>query len=149
MSSAVIDEQAGRSERVGYGRLPIAALAAIAGAVLGNLLLRVIAVGLLHPDPAFLPLQWSPPIFFSVVGVLGATAVYALIGRLWRRPVTLFKRVALVVLALSMIPNLLLIIDGSSIPGSTLPNVIVLMLMHVVAWLASVQALTRLAGDRA
>jgi hypothetical protein len=148
MSSVAVGNETGQAERVHYGRLPLAGLAAIAGAVVANLLVQAIAVALLRPDPVFLPLQPGPPVFFSVIGVLGAIVVYAIIGRFSRRPLTLFRRVALVTLLISLIPNILMLVS-QWMPGATLGSVITLMVMHVVAWFSSVEALTRLAGERA
>jgi cytosine/uracil/thiamine/allantoin permease len=149
MSSVAVGNKREQAERVLYEKLLVAGLVALLGSVLANLLLRVIAVALLRPDPAFMQLQWGPPIFFSVIGVLGAIGAYALIGRRSQRPISLFRRVALIVLLLSFIPDVLLLFAGAAVPGVTLPNVIALMLMHVVAWYITVQALTRLAGEQA
>ncbi|GAB4423985.1 MAG: hypothetical protein OHK0015_02220 [Chloroflexi bacterium OHK40] len=148
MSRVIAGKSAPQAERVVYGKLLIAGLVALVGSVIGNLLVRVIAVALLRPDPAFLPLGWGPPIVFTVIGVVGAIGVYALLGRFASRPITLFRRVALVVLLISMIPDLLLIANPAGMPGATTGNVIALMVMHVVAWYITVEALTRLAGER-
>jgi hypothetical protein len=148
MSSMAVGNKTGQVERVLYGKLLVASLVALVGSVAANQLVRAIAVALLRPDPGFMPLQVGPPIFFSVIGVLGAIGAYALIGRLSRRPVTLFRRVALATLLLSLVPDLIMLVSPF-IPGTTLPNVIALMLMHIVAWYITVQALTRLAGETA
>jgi hypothetical protein len=112
-------------------------------AVLANVVLQQLAVAVLRPDPAFMPLTLPPPIIFTVVGVLGAVIVYALIARFARNPNPLFRRVALVTLVVSLVPDILMLITGFN-PGTTLGNVLVLMLMHVVTWAISVEMLTRL-----
>jgi hypothetical protein len=89
-----------------------------------------------------------PPVIFTIVGVLGAVIVYAVIGRFSRQPVRLFRRVALVTLVVSFIPDILMLITGFN-PGTTAANVAVLILMHVVAWAITVGMLTRLARTEA
>jgi hypothetical protein len=116
---------------------------AIVAATLANVLLQQIAVAVLNPDPAFLPLTLLPPIIFTVVGVLGAVIVYALVGRFTRTPEPLFRRIALVTLVVSFIPDILMLITGFN-PGTTAANVAVLLLMHVIAWAITVELLTRL-----
>ena len=73
-----------------------------------------------------------PVIGFTVVGVLGAVIVFALVARFARRPVRLFRRIALVVLLLSLVPDLSLL-TSSPYADTTVQSVLVLMLMHVVA----------------
>jgi hypothetical protein len=116
---------------------------AIVAATLANVVLQQIAVALLNPDPAFLPLTLMPPIVFSVVGVLGAVIVYALVGRFAQTPEPLFRRIALITLVVSFIPDILMLVTGFN-PGTTLANVVVLILMHVVTWAIAVELLTRL-----
>lgn len=120
---------------------------AIVAATVANVILQQLAVALLRPDPAFMPLNLMPPIIFTVVGVLGAVLVYALVGRFARNPVVLFRRIALVTLVVSFIPDILMLVTGFN-PGTTLANVVVLMVMHVVAWAIAVGMLTRLAGPQ-
>jgi hypothetical protein len=117
---------------------------AIIAATLANVVLQQIAVALLNPDPGFLPLTLLPPILFTVVGMLGAVIVYAMIERFSRQPVQLFRRIALITLVVSFIPDILMLITGFN-PGTTVANVAVLFLMHVVAWAIAVGMLTRLA----
>src|SRR3712207_5019804 len=76
-------------------------------ATLANVVIQQIAVALLRPDPAFMPLTMGPPIFFTVVGVLAAVIVYALVGRFSRDPNPLFRRIALIALVVSLIPDIL------------------------------------------
>lgn len=133
-------------KRVTLSRLLWVGPLTIITAIVANIVLRQIAVAVLNPDPQFMPLQFAPPIAFTFVGVLGAVIVYALIGRFSRRPIQLFRRVALWTMLISLIPDLLMLATGFN-PGTTLGNVVVLMLMHVVAWAISVGLLTRLASD--
>jgi hypothetical protein len=128
---------------------------AVLASVISVLIVRMIAVALLNPGPAFTPLGWGPPIFFTTLLVTGAVVVFALIGRLARSPIRTFQIIAVVVLVLSFIPDLLLLVapmpppDGPPPIGDvTLPNVLALMVMHVVAWATSVGIITRLTRER-
>jgi hypothetical protein len=146
MASTVASTQP--TERVAFSRLLWVGPLAIVAATVANVIIQQIAVAVLQPDPAFLPLTLMPPIIFTVVGVLGAVIVYALVGRFSRQPVRLFRRIALVTLVISFIPDILMAITGFN-PGTTVANVAVLILMHVVAWAITVAMLTRLAGSEA
>ena len=142
MTSAASSAQP--AERVAFSRLLWVGPLTIVAAVIVNLLIRTIAVAVLQPDPQFPP--FMPPITatFTVIGVLGAVIAYAIIGRAARSPIRLFRRVALIALLVSLIPDVLVAITGSP-PGATVANAIVLMLMHTAAWAISVGMLTRLA----
>ncbi len=135
-------------ERIAFSRLLWVGPLTILAATVANVIIQQIAVAVLNPDPAFLPLTQMPPIIFTVVGVLGAVVVYAVIGRFSRQPVRLFRRVALVALVVSFIPDILMLVTGFN-PGTTAANVAVLILMHVVAWGIAVGMLTRLAATEA
>ncbi|HEU5098448.1 MAG TPA: DUF6069 family protein [Roseiflexaceae bacterium] len=133
------------TQRVAFSRLLWAGPLAIIAAAIANVLIQQIAVAVLRPNPQFLPLTPGATIFFTVVGVLGAVIVYGLVGRFSRRPVWLFKRIALVALIISFIPDIVMLITGFN-PGTTAANVAVLIVMHIVAWAIAVGILTRLAS---
>ncbi|HEX5690472.1 MAG TPA: DUF6069 family protein [Roseiflexaceae bacterium] len=132
------------SGRVDFSRLWWAGPLAIVAAVVVNIIIQQIAAAVLQPDPQFMPLTIGVVSTFTVIGVLGAVLVYALIGRFSQRPIMLFRRVALIALVVSLIPDILMAFTGF-IPGTTVPNVIVLMIMHVAAWAVAVGVLTRFA----
>ncbi len=131
-------------ERIAVNRLLWVGPLTILAATVANIIIQQLAVAVLNPDPAFLPLTVVPPIIFTVVGVVGAVIVYAMIGRFSQQPVRLFRRVALVALVVSFIPDILMLVTGFN-PGTTAANVAVLILMHIVAWAITVGMLTRLA----
>jgi hypothetical protein len=141
---ASVTSAAQPTARVSFSRLLWVGPLAIVAATVANVILQQLAVAVLRPDPAFMPLTLMSPIVFTVVGVLGAVIVYALVGRFARNPVPLFRRIALITLVISFIPDILMLVTGFN-PGTTLANVVVLMLMHVVAWAIAVGMLTRLA----
>jgi len=134
--------------RIPLNRLAWVGPLTIVLATLANVILQQLAVAVLQPDPAFMPLTLMPPIVFTVVGVLGAVITYAVIGRRAAQPLAQFRRVALIALIVSFVPDLLMLITGFN-PGTTLANVVVLALMHVVAWAIAVGMLTQLAGPTA
>jgi hypothetical protein len=76
----------------------------------------------------------------SVAGAVGATAIFAVIGRFTRRPIRIFWGVAAVGLFLSFLPIALVGATGSS-AGT-------LALMHVVAAAINVGLLTTLGRKR-
>ena len=131
-------------ERIAFNRLLWVGPLTILAAIVANVVVQQIAVAVLQPDPLFIPLTLIAPIVFTFVGVLGAVIVYALIGRFSQQPVRLFRRVALVALVVSFIPDILMLVTGFN-PGTTAANVAVLILMHIVAWAITVGMLTRLA----
>jgi len=119
------------SPRVLWGAVALT----IAAAVVAVLAVREVAVRVLHPDPAFTPLDLGSPI----VGTIGCTimAVYVFVGFVsYPNPVRTWRRVAAVVLSLSFVPCVLLAI--SHIMGG-------LMTMHVVVWAICVTLLPSLA----
>ena len=110
-----------------------------------NVLIGYAAATFLEISRMFWPLNgYGTIVAFTVIGVAGATVVYALVTRYSRNPMRLFLRVAVAALALSFVPDILLLVFA---PGATLISVGVLMLMHVAAFLVSVGMLTRLASS--
>ncbi|MDH3208189.1 MAG: DUF6069 family protein [Gemmatimonadota bacterium] len=127
----------------------IAGLKAVGGAVIATLAVRWLGVTVLTIPPEFLPLAGpGPTIFFTTVSGVAAVGVFALVRRLSSRPVSLFRKIAGVVLVLSFLPDLGLLSEGAAdaFPGATPAGVSVLMLMHVVAAAVIVWVLTG-AGD--
>jgi uncharacterized protein DUF6069 len=114
------------------------ALAAVA-AVAANLLLRALAVAVFDiPQPEFEELNVRPVIVSTLIGVIAAGLVYALIVRFTRDPRRVFLIVAGVALVLSLIAPLT--IDD---PNADAGAVGTLIAMHVVAAAISVPVLLR------
>ena len=125
------------AKRMAWNQLLLAALIAIVGSVIVNTVIRAIALALL--PAGFIQLQMPPIIIaFTIFGTIGATIVFALINRFARNPIRLFRIVALVVLVLTLIPDLLLL----SSPTANLVSVATLMVMHVVTCLICIGAFT-------
>jgi hypothetical protein len=126
------------------GRLTWVGLLAIVTATAVNVLIGYLAVTFLDISNLFSPLNgYGTIVPFTVIGVAGATVVYALITRYSRSPMRLFLWIAGAALALSFVPDILLLVF--SVPGATPISVGVLLVMHVAAFLVSVGMLTRLA----
>jgi hypothetical membrane protein len=118
----------------------------VLASILGVLVVRVLAVALLHPDPMPIALGWGAPIMFTLVLVSGAVLVFALVGRFAKHPLRTYQIVSFIVLLLSFIPDILY--ASSPMPGASWPTAIALMVMHVVAWAITVGMLTRLTAAK-
>lgn len=100
---------------------------------------RAVAVPLLGLDAEFPPLTYAGLAFFTVILVSLGVLVFAGFAMWLVRPIALYRKVAVVALALSMLPDAWL---PGNVPGATWPIAIVLMLTHVAAWLPTVFILT-------
>ena len=124
----------------------VSGLQAVIGALVATLAVRWVAVAALDIPPEFQPLDGpGPVIFFTTVASVIAVGVYAVVRRLALRPNFAFRIIAGVVLVLSIMPDLWLLTEGAAeaFPGATPSAVGVLILLHVVAAIAVVWALTR------
>lgn len=89
--------------------------------------------------PGFEPIAYPPVIFLTALSAIAATFVFAVVVRMTFRPAWWFTRLAAGVLVLSFVPDLILL---QAQPGATIPGVLWLMLMHVVAAVVIVGVLT-------
>ena len=131
---------------VSLGRLARVGGLAVALAIVVNVVIRTVAVSVLGIGEGFLPVGVGPTVFFTVVGMAGAVVVFGLVVRFAKRPVRVFRRVALVVLLVSLAPDLLLLFSGS-MPGTTVAGVFTLMVEHVASWAIAVGVLTSLVRE--
>lgn len=132
---------------VSLGRLAAVGVLTVAVAVVVNVVIRTVAVSVFGIGEGFQPLGVGPTVFFTVVGVTGAVVVFGLMLRFVRRPVRLFRRVALAVLLVSLVPDLLLLVTNS-IPGTTVAGVGTLMLEHIATWAVAVGMLTSFVKEK-
>jgi len=100
---------------------------------------RAVAVPLFGLNGEFPPLTYGGLAFFTVVGVGLGVLVFAGVAMISSTPIPTYRRIALVALALSMIPDFWL---PGNVPGATWPIAIVLMVTHVAAWAPTVFILT-------
>jgi hypothetical protein len=137
----------GSKSSIRIGRLlwlgPLTVLASIAGV----LIVRIIAVFILRPDPIPMSLGWISPVFFTFVLVAGAVLVFAIVARLTRNPIRTYQIIAFAALMLSFLPDVGF--AQAPMPGANWPNAIALMIMHVVAWAVCVTMLSRLSVEQA
>ena len=108
---------------------------------------QVAAFALVTLDPTYPPLTPQGLIFFTTALVTLAVLVFAVVVWKAATPIRTYRRIAVVALVLSFIPDLFL--PGQDIPGATWTAAIVLMVMHVAAWLPVRYVLTnrRLVGS--
>ncbi|PLS84115.1 MAG: hypothetical protein CYG60_19640 [Actinobacteria bacterium] len=116
-------------------------MAAVLAAV-ANALVLVIASSLFGAVvvPPGETLTLGPVIAASAIGAVGAAIVLGIIGRFSRRPILVFRVIALVVLLLSLVP-----IPLQGVAG---PSAGVLALMHVLAAAIVVGVLTTTRSGR-
>lgn len=91
-------------------------------------------------------LTYPPVLFFTAVGVVGATIVYAALDRLTNRPDRIFVIVAAVVLVLSVVPDFTYVPrlpGGSTSAGAVLASMHVLTAAIAVRFLVDRDALTQ------
>ena len=132
---------------VSFGRLVGVGVATVAVAVLVNVVIRTVAVSVLGIGEGFLPLGVGPTVVFTVAGMVGAVVVFGLLLRFAGRPVRTFRRVALAVLLVSLVPDVLMLFSPS-MPGTTVAGVLTLMVEHVASWAVAVGVLTRFVGEK-
>jgi Family of unknown function (DUF6069) len=108
------------------------AIAAVV-AVLVNVVVRALAVALFDIPDAFEHLALRAVIVSTLVGVLAAALVYAVVARRAADPARTFTRIAVVVLILSLAAPLWVgLQDPPEYPGTDAASVGTLMLMHVL-----------------
>jgi hypothetical protein len=143
-------------QRVRYSRLWWVGLLAIVLAVIANLIVRAVALRFITVPPEFIPLsEPGATVVFTAVGVLAATIVFAITGRVTRQPARVYTIVAIIALLLSLVPNMSMLMNPASapFPGASLGSNIVLMLEHLVAaivavWVLTTQAVETLPGTK-
>ncbi len=111
----------------------------VLASVVAVLCVRVVAFATLELSAEFPPLSWSGPIIFTTVLVSMGVMVFVMVARMSPTAIRTYRRIALVALLLSFVPDFFL--PGSA-PGATWPAAVVLMVMHVAAWLPTVFLLT-------
>jgi hypothetical protein len=115
-------------------------------AIIMNVLIALGARALFPVAPTFQPLQPESFIPSTVIGVAGAVIVFALLVRWAKQPVPMFQRIAVVVLLVSLLPDLLLPFIRL-FPGTTFPEVGALLLMHVATGLLCLSMLPRVSRE--
>jgi hypothetical protein len=110
------------------------------------LLIRIVVVAWLHPEPTFLPLQILPPIVDTAGLTIWAVVIFAAMGRFVSDPIRKFKTIAFIVLLLSFLPDVALV--KWHVWGATWSYAFALMAMHLGAYATCVTILTQLGAVR-
>lgn len=131
-------------EPVTVGALARRGVVAVALAVAVNAVV-VFAADAAGIAPGLEELSLESVVPLTVLGVLGATAVYGLLSRFAADPDRRFVQVAAVVLVLSVIPDFTYV---PGLPGATLAGAATLAFMHVTTAVVAILALTRRYGPR-
>jgi hypothetical protein len=119
------------SPAVGRGRFALIGLATVVAAIIANLLVYALGSVVVGYDPRFVVLaNASGTILFTVVPAIVAVLLYAALMRFTSNPARIFTNIAVVVLIVSLIPDLTYI---PSVPGASSGQTAILMLMHIVA----------------
>jgi hypothetical protein len=120
-----------------------AALAAVA-AVVVNVLVRALAIAVFDIPEAFEHLALRAVIVSTLVGVIAAALVFAIVKRRAVNPVRTFTIIAVVALVLSLAAPLSVgLQDPPEYPGTDAAAVGTLMLMHVLTAAIVVLVFTR------
>ena len=129
-----------------WGRFALVGLGTVVAAVLANLIVYLIGSVVVGYDPQFVVLaNASGTILFTVVPAVVGVLLYAALIRFTSNPARIFTNIAVVVLIISLIPDLTYI---PTVPGASTGQTAILMLMHVVAAVVIVSMLTRLTRPR-
>jgi hypothetical protein len=125
-------------------------LVAIVGSVIANLIvLFIFRPFVINPAMPLHALSIPTVTALTVIGTIGAIIVYAIMRAFMVRPNMSFIWIAVVVLIISFIPDYLIIGKTSGpFAGGTVESALVLALMHVVAAVIIVYALTKLWGPK-
>ena len=145
--AARLPDRSHHARRVELRRLLWVGPLVIVAAVIANVIFAALAVRAFGISNEFLPLTSEPIAIFTAVGVLGAVIVFAIVARFARDPIPLYRKIALGVLLVSLVPDLLLLWAPPEMRADV-PQVIALMLTHVVAAGVCVWLLERLAAVR-
>lgn len=148
MSSVALSAPAaGEPRAIGWGRLALVGLGTVVAAVLANVLVYVLGDALVDYDPRFPPLAGvGGAVIFTLVPAVVASLLYAALLRFSGNPSRVFGIVAATVFVVSLIPDLVYI---PTVPGASVGQTAILILMHVVAAGVIVGMLTGLAGRSA
>ena len=113
----------------------------IVASIVAVLIVRILAVMVLRPEPTYLPLGWFFPILDTAILVTFAVLVFGAMARALARPIRAFRIASVVVLLFSVLPVLAITQEPM---GGGWPEGLALMIMHIAAWAVTVTMLTTL-----
>jgi hypothetical protein len=125
-------------------------LALVGSVVVNAIIVSVVGPMVMSTNQHLTALTLMPVVMFTVIGAVGATIVYAIMRATMNHPQKPFIWLSVVLLIVSFYPDYT-VIGATSGPfaGGTLPEALVLMLMHVVAAVIIVWALVKVWGAKA
>ena len=129
------------------GRFWWVGILTIIAAVIMNAIIVFAAHEAFTVAATFTPLQFESVIPATAIAVTGALIVFAFIVMRSQQPVRLFRRIAVAVLVVSIIPGLLLPVLNV-FAGTALPEVGALLLIHVATALLCIGIAPRLIETR-
>jgi hypothetical protein len=116
----------------------------VVAAILGVLVVRIIAVALIPPP--YLPgLGWIMPIVLTTILCTGGVLVYAVVARFAKHPLRTYLIISSIFLLVSFVPDVL--VAYAPMPGAGWPSSIAEMTMHVVAGFITVFMLIKLTAS--
>ena len=118
----------------------------VLASVIGVLIVRAIAMGVLPPPYAPGLGMVMVPIVLTVVLCSAAVVVFALVGRFVKNPIRTYIIIASIFLVISFLPDLAVPSMGAAMPGANWGYAITLMVMHVIAGFITVYMLIKLAA---
>ena len=113
----------------------------IVASIVAVLIVRILAVVVLQPEPAYAPLGWFFPILDTAILVTFAVLVFGAMAWALARPIRAFRITSFVVLLFSFLPVLAIVQEPM---GGGWPEALALMTMHIAAWAVTVTMLTKL-----
>lgn len=141
-----MSENVTQSSTVSAARFLGAGVLTVVAAVVANLVVRALLFALFDLPMEFVPFQPFRVAFLTTAGVGAAALVFAVIARRSDRPISVFRRVAVVAFVLSAVPNVALAVnpEAAPFPDASATGFLVLIIFHVVAAVISVILLPRL-----
>jgi hypothetical protein len=127
---AVDAENVRAGERIDPRRIWWAGPLTVITTLAANAVIRTVAVGLFEISPQFHNLAWMHFTWVTVAAVSSAMLVFAVIARYSDRPISVYRRVAVVALVVSFFPNVWLAL--AEVPGGSPAAHAILMAMHIV-----------------
>ncbi|GLV60807.1 hypothetical protein KDH_76260 [Dictyobacter sp. S3.2.2.5] len=116
----------------------------IACVVIANLLIRALAVAFLGVSDSFQSLQPPSIIGSSCIFLLLALLIFWLVSRSARRPIRLFRIIALTLLVLSLLTPVMALIGIFPLPGMNMSIFWTMIAMHLVSGAIAIGLLTTL-----
>jgi Family of unknown function (DUF6069) len=114
----------------------------VLASIIGVLIVRRVAIAILHPPYAPGLAMIMIPIVLTVILCTTAVLVFALVGRFAKNPVRAYIIISSIFLVISFLPDIAAV--SASMPGAGWPYSITLMIMHVVAGFITVYMLIKL-----